>query len=215
MYNTFPNMTLKEIRSLIQFWSGDVSGEMKSDFYDVAINKSQDKFAELGLIMGKWAKCNAVGDQQDYQLYSYVLKLLRVYVYDSDNSYYKPIPSIEIAYLDKTNPKWRSATSQTVPDYYYLEGRRLGFYPMFDDDVTTGIMIDFLRKGTSLSADAHESLIPSQHHHYLAMEAFILLFPDSPRIPAFRDMLKDGYSIMRTYTTEQNLGIRNIIQPRT
>lgn len=208
-------MTLKEIRSLIQFWIGDVSGEMKADWYDIAINKSQDKFAELGLIMGKWAKCNAVDDQWDYQLESYVLKLLRVYVYDSDNSYYKPIPSIEISYLDSTNTKWKDATSQTIPDYYYLEGRRLGFYPPFDDDVTTGIMIDYLRKGTTLSADSSESLIPPQYHHYLAMEAFILLFPDSPKVRAFRDILRDGYDIMREYTKEQDLGRRLIIQPRS
>lgn len=206
-------MTLKEIRSLLQFWSGDVSGKMKTDFYDIAINKSQDKFAELGLIMGKWSKCNAVADQWDYLLYSYALKVLRVYVYDSDNSYYKPIPSIEISYLDKTNTSWKDADSQTIPDYYYLEGRRLGFYPPFDDDVTTGIMIDYLRKGTTLSSDSSESLVPSQYHHYLAMEAFILLFPDNPRVRTFKEMLADGYSIMREYQKEQDLGIRNIVQP--
>ena len=210
-------MTLKEIRSLIQFWSGDVSGEMKSDFYDVAINKSQDKFAELGLIMGKWAKCNAVADQWDYQLPIYVLKLLRVYVYDSDNTYYKPIPSIEISYLDKTNTSWKDADSQTIPSYYYLEGRRLGMYPPFDADVTSpqGIMLEYLRKGDTLSGDSDESLVPSQYHHYLAMESYILLFPNDPRVPAFREMLRDGYIIMAEHQKQQDLGRRNIIQPRT
>lgn len=207
-------MTLKEIRSMIQIWADDIAGKRGTiTLYNTFINKAQDKFAEIGLILGRWAECNSVADQWDYKIFDKVLKLLRVYVYDDDSDYWKPIDSVEKGYLDKTNDSWLEAESKTVPDQYYLEGDRLGFYPPFDAAVSPGIRIEYIRKPDTLSEDGDISLIPSQYHHHLAKEAFVMMFPGDAKVQQFIGELRDAYQIMSEHTMEDDMGRRTVISP--
>ena len=190
-------MTLKQMRSKLWWMAGmKDGGDIPTALWDLHLNEAQEKLCEVGLIVDKWATCSSVAEQRDYLLPSYVLELKRVYVYDDDNTYYKPIPATTIDDLNKRNTDWKNEDSATIPDFYYQEGLRLGFHPMFDAAVTDGIMIEYLRLGDTLSDDDDESKIRTHYHKYVVIEAFVLMFPNHPDSRGYKEELAQAYGIM-------------------
>jgi len=207
-------MNLKQMRSKLWWMAGmKDGGDIPTALWDLHLNEAQEKLCEVGLIVDKWSTYNAVTDQRNYLLPSYVLELKRVYVYDSDNTYYKPIPATTIDDLNKQNTDWQNEDSATIPDNYYQEGLKLGFHPMFDDDVTAGIMIEYIRLGDTLSDDDDISKIRTHYHKYIVIQAFILMFPNHPDTKGYNEELSQAYALMVSRMGKPDSGERIIRRP--
>jgi len=212
-------MTLESMLSDLWWRARDVvggdplGGDIPKEVWVLKLNQAQDKLAEMGLIIDDYALTSAVLDQNDYLLPDYCLELSRVLVKTSSTGYYKSIPAIELGYLNKTTPSWRDTTSKDYPDYYFQEGRWLGFYPAFNADLTAGIRIEGLFLGETLSANDDVSKILKHYHKYIVLEAFCSLFPEHKQTPKYEKYLQTAYMVIQRRMTKPDAGERTIVTP--
>lgn len=73
---------------------------------------------------------------------------------DADDAWQEVIPKTE-AWLASHYPDYLNATSTPIPQFYYIKGDELGFYPPPSTAKTLGCRLYHLKKGNAMTQDAH------------------------------------------------------------
>ena len=73
---------------------------------------------------------------------------------DSNDKWQQVIPKTE-AWLASHYPDYLNATSTEIPQFYYIKGDELGFYPPPSTSKTLGCRLYHLKKGGQMTQDAH------------------------------------------------------------
>lgn len=73
---------------------------------------------------------------------------------DSDSNWTDLIPKTE-AWLAERYPDYLNASAVELPEYYYIKGDELGFYPPPSTSTTSGCRLYHLKKGGVMSSSGH------------------------------------------------------------
>lgn len=73
---------------------------------------------------------------------------------DANDKWQEVIPKTE-AWLASRHPDYLNATSTELPQYYYIKGDELGFYPPPSTSKALGCRLYHLKKGGQMTQDAH------------------------------------------------------------
>jgi len=73
---------------------------------------------------------------------------------DSSDKWQDVIPKTE-AWLSERYPDYLNAASAAIPQYYYIKGDELGFYPPPSTTKSLGCRLYHLKKGNAMTNDAH------------------------------------------------------------
>jgi len=73
---------------------------------------------------------------------------------DSSDEWQDVIPKTE-AWLSEKYPDYLNAAAVDIPQYYYIKGDELGFYPPPSTSKTLGARLYHLKKGTAMTSNSH------------------------------------------------------------
>lgn len=123
------------------------------------INEGVDQVNLLAKVYQTFTDFDVVADQQIYELSTIAPTFLgavkkRAYLLD-DNSEWQPILPKTKDWIENKYRQWLNAESVSLPNWYWIEGDELGFYPPPDIAVTDGGRLFHLKKSTPMSSDDH------------------------------------------------------------
>jgi len=134
--------------------SGMVDSEVVS-----LLNQGVDQVNLLAKVYKGYTDINIVANQQAYQLSSVAPTFLGtddkpVYFLDSDSNWQKVYPKTK-EWINKVYPNWLNAAAVAIPQWYWIEGDELGFYPKPSTSQASGARLFHLKKSTGMSNNDH------------------------------------------------------------
>lgn len=123
------------------------------------INSAVDQVNLLAKVYSGYTDFNIEAEKRIYDLSDVVPLYLGkdkrgLFFKNSEDKWEDLIPKTE-AWLAERYPDYLNATSVDLPEYYYITGDELGFYPPPSTSKTLGARLYHLKKATAMTNDAH------------------------------------------------------------
>ena len=116
------------------------------------LNQAVDQVNLLTKVYRGYTDFNIEADKRVYELSSYVPNFLGtdkrgLFFLDSDGNWCELYPKTEIY------PDYLNASSVAIPEWYWIEGDNLGFYPPPSTSQSSGARLYHLKKATPMSGN--------------------------------------------------------------
>lgn len=166
------------------------TGYSDSDLIEL-INQGIDQTNLLAKVYQSYTDFNIVADQQIYNISEIAPTFLgpvkkRAYLLD-DNSEWQPILPKTKDWIENKYRQWLNAESVSLPNWYWIEGDELGFYPPPNTSFSSGGRIFHLKKSTPMSSNDHYPWTGSttQITAFIPLDDAILAYARWKLSPAF------------------------------
>lgn len=152
-------MTLLDFKKRVKLGVPNIgSTGISDDYLTTLINQAVDKVNLLTKVYRTYTDFDIEADTRIYDLSSIAPTYLGrdkrgLFFKDSNDKWQDLIPKTE-AWLSERYPDYLNASSVTLPEYYYITGDELGFYPPASTAKTLGGRLYHLKKATEMTTDA-------------------------------------------------------------
>ena len=123
------------------------------------LSQAVDQVNLLTKVYKTYTDFSIVADQQIYNLSTIVPSYLgidkKVIFLKDTNAEWQPLFPKTKDWISKIYRQWLNAESVTLPNWYWLDGDELGFYPPPDTAYTNGGRIYHFKKSTAMSNNDH------------------------------------------------------------
>lgn len=123
------------------------------------INKAVDQANLLAKVYSGYTDFNIEAEKRVYDISTIVPFYLGrdkrgLFIKDINGKWTDVIPKTE-AWLSERYPDYLNSTSVALPEYYYILGDELGFYPQPSTSIAGGARLYHLKKSTPMTNDNH------------------------------------------------------------
>ena len=153
-------MTLADFVNRIKLQVPNIGQTGVTDAYlKTLINSSVDAVNAICKVYTGYTDFNIEAEKRTYDLSISVPTYLGrdkrgLFLKNSSDKWEDVTPKTE-AWLAETHPDYLDATSVAIPEYYFIQGDVLGFYPPPSTDKTNGARLYHLKKANQMTADTH------------------------------------------------------------
>jgi hypothetical protein len=153
-------MTASEFVARIKLQAPNLGQSGVTDAYMISLlNTACNAVNALCKVYSGYTDFNIEANKRIYDLSTYVPTYLGrdkrgLFIKDADGNWNDVIPKSE-AWLAERYPDYLNASSVELPEYYYIGGNELGFYPPPSTDRTEGARLYHLKKANPMTADGH------------------------------------------------------------
>ena len=153
-------MTLAEFIQRIKLQVPNLGQTGVTDAYlTTLLNTGINSVNALCKVYSGYTDFNIEAEKRIYELSLIVPRFLGrdkrgLFFKNSDDKWDDVIPKTE-AWLSKKYPNYLNATSSAIPQYYYIQGNELGFYPPPSTSKTLGGRLYHLKKAHPMTASDH------------------------------------------------------------
>lgn len=129
------------------------------EYLTILLNSAVDAVNALCKVYDGYTDFDIEAGKSTYDLSSIVPTYLGrdkrgLFLKDSSDKWQDVIPKTE-PWISETHPDYLNASSVLIPDYYYIKGNTLGFYPPPSTSKILGARLYHLKKSNPMSDDSH------------------------------------------------------------